>query len=202
MNSSTGKKPARSRGCRKSYGTRSALEKLPAGTLTASWPKSSPDTDCGMPLCVGQVRDAGQRKLSSPAKPQRIEPSDLLLPKAGTDHSVDKYYYPLIPESCRSISPNPYLPGDGNLCVTCSKLFQNASGKPISVHGFFDPGENAARKSVPARARPSGTALLPPEIKRPPGIPAGVRGTADGAFRRRKLSPLCVSLWAAAPRFR
>ena len=46
--------------------------------------------------------------------------------RAGTDHTMDKYYYPLISAGLSKYITEPYVSlATGNLCITISKVFKN-----------------------------------------------------------------------------
>ncbi len=48
----------------------------------------------------------------------------------GTDHSMEKYYYPLMSAKVKKHITEPYISlATGNLCITISKLFQNVDNK-------------------------------------------------------------------------
>ncbi|MHB8127265.1 MAG: bifunctional diguanylate cyclase/phosphodiesterase [Desulfitobacteriaceae bacterium] len=50
--------------------------------------------------------------------------------RMGTDHSMEKYYYPLVSARLKKYSTEPYVSlATGNLCITISKVFTNIENK-------------------------------------------------------------------------
>ena len=64
--------------------------------------------------------------------------------RMGTDHSMEKYYYPLINARLKKYITEPYVSlATGNLCITISKLFTNIDNKKYILCMDFNASDNA-----------------------------------------------------------
>jgi len=65
--------------------------------------------------------------------------------KMGTDHSMEKYYYPLISASLKKYVTEPYVSlATGNLCITISKVFTNVDNKKYILCMDFNNTSDSA----------------------------------------------------------
>jgi diguanylate cyclase (GGDEF)-like protein len=64
--------------------------------------------------------------------------------KKGTDHSMEKYYYPLVSAKLNKYVTEPYVSlATGNLCITVSVIFSNAENKKHILCLDFKTGNDA-----------------------------------------------------------
>ncbi|MDP4152248.1 MAG: EAL domain-containing protein [Bacillota bacterium] len=64
--------------------------------------------------------------------------------KKGTDHSIEKYYYPLTSTKRKRYTTEPYISlATGNLCVTISAVFESNDNKPCIFCADFITDEDA-----------------------------------------------------------
>ena len=64
--------------------------------------------------------------------------------RAGTDHTMEKYYYPLISARLSKYITEPYVSlATGNLCITISKVFMNIDRKKYIVCIDFNTTDRA-----------------------------------------------------------
>ncbi len=62
----------------------------------------------------------------------------------GTDHSMEKYYYPLINAKRRQFATEPYISlATGNLCITVSAIFYNADNAKCILCADFTTTEDS-----------------------------------------------------------
>ncbi|MDR3585772.1 MAG: EAL domain-containing protein [Desulfosporosinus sp.] len=63
--------------------------------------------------------------------------------RIGTDHSMEKYYYPLIGANLNKYITEPYISlATGNLCITVSKIFTNIDNKKYILCVDFNTSDN------------------------------------------------------------
>jgi len=63
--------------------------------------------------------------------------------RMGTDHSMEKYYYPLISAKLSKYVTEPYVSlATGNLCITISKIFTNIDNKKCILCMDFNTSDN------------------------------------------------------------
>jgi diguanylate cyclase (GGDEF)-like protein len=63
--------------------------------------------------------------------------------RMGTDHSMEKYYYPLISARLNKYITEPYVSlATGNLCITISKIFRNIDNKKYILCMDFNTSDN------------------------------------------------------------
>lgn|GEM_PF-99283 len=77
--------------------------------------------------------------------------------RLGTDHSMEKYYYPLMNSKVKQHITEPYISlATGNLCITVSKVFLNADGrKYILCMDFSDWGSSFSPDYISNAAMPN-----------------------------------------------
>jgi diguanylate cyclase (GGDEF)-like protein len=64
--------------------------------------------------------------------------------KMGTDHSMEKYYYPLISAKLNQYITEPYVSlATGNLCITISKTYKNINNKKYILCMDFSNSDNS-----------------------------------------------------------
>jgi diguanylate cyclase (GGDEF)-like protein len=64
--------------------------------------------------------------------------------RAGTDHTVEKYYYPMMSARLRKYITEPYVSlATGNLCVTISRLFTNLENQKYILCLDFNATDQA-----------------------------------------------------------
>ena len=63
--------------------------------------------------------------------------------RMGTDHSMERYYYPLISAKLNKYMTEPYVSlATGNLCLTISKIFTNIDNKKYILCMDFNTSDN------------------------------------------------------------